>query len=243
VCACVFCFSLIDFCFSRGVHAWMFAAVAAGCRLGVCPLPQVRGYEEDGDDADGDDDESTAAGSSDEPDVDAAVTPAKKAKGSVAPPSASKGAKGKASKAKSSGGVHDKAEARGSGDLDSDVIRVHVSDGIAKNPLFFECVYALEDAWVDVVLHFPPSTRKVVGAPRWGRQRLAQPAPGAQEYPPCTHRILLPLSHPQTCVYLFVLADLDASHCGAGFAEVACSANQGHHAMLRDLPGSCPCTP
>ena len=191
----------------------MFAAVAAGCRLGVCPLPQVRGYEEDGDDADGNDDESTAAGSSDEPDVDAAVTPARKAKGSVAPPSASKGAKGKASKAKSSGGVHDKAEARGSGDLDSDVIRVHVSDGIAKNPLFFECVYALEDAWVDVVLHFPPSTRKVVGAPRWGRQRPAQPghkltcsrpvcsaAPGAQAYPPCTHRIPVLI-----CLFLQIL--------------------------------------
>ena len=102
---------------------------------------EVDGYEEDNaDDNDDDSDEAGNANAGSDSD-DAAVALAD-----------GKAKAGSGKKARKSKVVHTDG---------SEVIRVQVPDSVMKNPLFSECVYSMEDAWVEVALHFPPSSRKV----------------------------------------------------------------------------------
>jgi hypothetical protein len=116
---------------------------------------EVQGYD-DGDSSSHDDDDAAGSGSDDaaDEDVDAA--------GRGRRASASAGAGSKSKSPRKSPKKAKKAAARDAiVDGDAGIIRVQVPESVSKNPIFFDCVYSPDDAWVEVALVFPPSARKV----------------------------------------------------------------------------------
>jgi hypothetical protein len=97
-------------------------------------------------DADSDASDAEPAGADDVDDVDAGDVDELAPKASKAPkPTGGKGGRG------------------GKGRPTGEAVRVSVPDKLAKNEYFHECLclHTAGQAWVEVALHFPPSSRKV----------------------------------------------------------------------------------